>query len=107
GDGFAGRQPVDEVTAGRCEPQQPDRRAADEDAAVADAADAAIQTDVEPVGERRHQVAAIPASTGNTPPVTPLASSLHSQAMRAATSPGSTSRRSGWCTPNIIGLSRS
>src|SRR5581483_4952309 len=47
-----------------------------------------------------HHVAVMPASTGKTPPVTPLAASLHSQATRAATSSGSTRRRSGWWTAN-------
>ena len=45
----------------------------------------------DPAGGAGHHVAVMPASTGKTPPVTPLAASLHSQATRAATSSGSTS----------------
>ena len=54
--------------------------------------------------EPTRQLAVMPASTGSTAPVTAALSGLHTQASIAATSPGSTSRPSGWWVANSCGL---
>jgi len=90
----AGDEAVDGVRAGRGQPQDPQRRAPDQDPPLVRAPRRRIEDDPERRGQGAGQLAVIPASTGSTAPVMAALSGPHSHATRAATSSARTSRPS-------------